>query len=91
MKSLASYFIVGRMRDGRSPQQACEDAIEMIVQRYKAVGIDYIPGEKFVAMSKDGDVGCAFMGGGGGPPALTMHTSAGLSQYKGTSLYPVGG
>lgn len=87
MKSLASYFIVGRMRDGRSPQQACEDAIEMIVQRYKAVGIDYVPGEKFIALSKDGEVGCAFMGGGGGPPALTMHTPEGQTQYKGTSLY----
>jgi N4-(beta-N-acetylglucosaminyl)-L-asparaginase len=91
MKSLASYFIVGRMRDGRTPQQACEDAIEMIVQRYKAVNIDYIPGEKFVALNKDGEVGCAYMGGGGGPPALTMHTPDGQSQYKGTSLYPVRG
>jgi N4-(beta-N-acetylglucosaminyl)-L-asparaginase len=88
MKSLASYFIVGRMRDGRSPQQACEDAVEMIVGRYRAVGIDYVPGEKFVALSRDGEVGCSFMGGGGGPPALTMHTPEGQRQVQGTSLYP---
>jgi N4-(beta-N-acetylglucosaminyl)-L-asparaginase len=88
MKSCATYFIVGRMRDGRSPQQACEDACAMIVQRYKAIGSDYVPGEKFVALSKDGEVGCAYMGGGGGPPALTMHTPEGQKLYHGTSLYP---
>jgi N4-(beta-N-acetylglucosaminyl)-L-asparaginase len=88
MKSCASYFIVGRMRDGRTPQQACEDAIEMIVERYRAVGLDYVPGEKFVAINKDGDVGCSYMGGGGGPPALTLRTPDGQRLFQGTSLYP---
>jgi N4-(beta-N-acetylglucosaminyl)-L-asparaginase len=91
MKSCGSYFIVGRMRDGRSPQQACEDACDMFVQRYRAIGSDYVPGEKFIALSRDGDVGCAYMGGGGGPPALTMHTPEGQKLHHGKALYPAKG
>ncbi len=87
IKSCASYYIVMRMRDGRSPQEACEDAIEMIVDRYRAIGNDYVPGEKFVAINKDGDVGCASMGYGRGLPALTVHHASGLEQYTGTALY----
>ncbi len=87
IKSCASYYIVMRMRDGRSPQEACEDAIEMIVDRYRAIGNDYVPGEKFVAINKDGDVGCASMGYARGRPALTLHHAAGLERYTGKSLY----
>ncbi|MGD0340507.1 MAG: N(4)-(beta-N-acetylglucosaminyl)-L-asparaginase, partial [Bacteroidales bacterium] len=31
IKSCASYYIVLRMKDGRTPQQACEDALQMII------------------------------------------------------------
>lgn len=88
IKSCASYFIVMRMRDGRTPQQACEDAIEMIVDRYRAIGNDFVPGEKFVAINKAGDYGCASMGYGDGLPELTVRHAAGLEVYKGTALYP---
>lgn len=84
IKSCASYFIVMRMRDGRSPQQACEDAIEMIVDRYRAVGLDYIPGEKFVALNKAGEVGCAQMGTTT-PPKITIHHGGGLEVVAGTA------
>jgi N4-(beta-N-acetylglucosaminyl)-L-asparaginase len=87
IKSCASYFIVMRMRDGRSPQQACEDAIEMIVDRYRAIGNDYVPGEKFVAVNKDGEYGCAWMGYAPGLPALSVHHAGGLEEYTGTSFY----
>ncbi|MGD8320676.1 MAG: N(4)-(beta-N-acetylglucosaminyl)-L-asparaginase [Gemmatimonadota bacterium] len=87
IKSCASYYIVMRMRDGRSPQEACEDAIEMIVDRYRAIGNDYVPGEKFVAINKAGEVGCASMGYRGGPPGLTHHTAEGLTGYTGRALY----
>jgi len=60
IKSCATYYIVGRMREGRSPQQACEDALRMIADRYRAVNIDYMPGEKFVAVNRAGEVGCAW-------------------------------
>jgi N4-(beta-N-acetylglucosaminyl)-L-asparaginase len=87
IKSCASYYIVMRMRDGRSPQQACEDAIEMIVDRYRAIGNDFIPGEKFVAINKDGEVGCASMGYGGRAPALTLQSGDGQTRYAGNALY----
>lgn len=88
MKSCASYFIVMRMRDGRTPQQACEDAVEMIVDRYRAIGNDYIPGEKFVAINKDGEYGCASMGYSDGSPRLTVRHAEALEMYTGASLYP---
>ena len=84
IKSCASYFIVMRMRDGRAPQQACEDAIDMIVDRYRAVGIDYVPGEKFVAINKAGEYGCSSMPSGRNA-RLTVRHPGGLEIYEGTS------
>ena len=55
IKSCASYYIVLRMKEGRSPQEACFDALEMIAERYRAVGLDYMPGEKFVAFEQMSD------------------------------------
>jgi N4-(beta-N-acetylglucosaminyl)-L-asparaginase len=87
IKSCASYYIVMRMRDGRSPQQACEDALHMIEARYQAVGLDYQPGEKFVAINKDGDYGCAATRGRR-PPRLTIANQTGLDTYEGTIAFP---
>lgn len=90
IKSCASYFIVMRMRDGRSPQEACEDACRMIVERYRAIGNDFIPGEKFVAINKAGEVGCASMGGGRGAPSMTVRGPSALDRYSGVALFPRG-
>jgi len=90
IKSCASYYIVLRMKEGRSPQEACEDAIRMIVDRYRDVGLDYVPGEKFVAVNKAGEAGCAQMGTRQ-LPKLTLHTPTGLTVVEGTAhLPPVG-
>lgn len=86
MKSLASYFIVLRMRDGRTPQEACEDACEMIADKYRYAGLDFIPGEKFVAINKAGEVGCARMGSDSAA-RLTLRDASGLSTYEGSNLY----
>jgi N4-(beta-N-acetylglucosaminyl)-L-asparaginase len=88
IKSCASYYIVMRMREGRSPQEACEDAIEMIVDRYRAIGSDFVPGEKFVAINKAGEYGCSSMGGGGGTPRMYVQSSAGVERAAGTSSHP---
>lgn len=85
IKSCATYFIVLQMRAGRTPQQACEDAVNMIVERYRAIGNDFVPGEKFVAINKAGDFGCASMPTGG-PPRMTVHHAGGQEIYTGTSL-----
>ena len=89
IKSCASYYIVLRMKEGRSPQEACEDAIHMIVDRYRAVGLDYVPGEKFVAINKAGEVGCA-QTNASRPPRLTLHSAAGLSVVEGTAHFGPG-
>ena len=86
IKSCASYYIVMRMRDGRSPQEACQDAIEMIMDRYRAVGIDYVPGEKFVAINKAGEYGCAQMGTSNPPKMAVRHPEA-LEIYTGSAHY----
>lgn len=87
IKSLASYYIVLRMKDGRSPQQACEDALHMIIDKYKNVNPDFYPGEKFVAINKSGETGCASMRGRR-TPAMSVRTSDGYSKYKGKVTYP---
>jgi N4-(beta-N-acetylglucosaminyl)-L-asparaginase len=86
MKSCACFYIVMRMRAGRSPQEACEDAQDMIVERYKAVGFDYVPSEKFVAINKDGAYGCSAMASSV-PARMTVRTSAGLSVHQGSLRY----
>jgi N4-(beta-N-acetylglucosaminyl)-L-asparaginase len=91
IKSCASYYVVMRMREGRSPQEACEDACAMIVDRYRAIGSDYIPGEKFVAINKGGEVGCAYMGGGVTMPRMTVRDPSGLDLYTGTSVFQTRG
>ena len=55
IKCCGSFYIVMRMSQGRSPQQACEDAIEFIVHKYRNVNPDFFPSEKFVAINKDGE------------------------------------
>jgi N4-(beta-N-acetylglucosaminyl)-L-asparaginase len=90
IKSCASYYIVMRMREGRSPQEACEDAVEMIVDRYRAVGIDFVPSEKFVAINRAGEYGCSGMKLGG-PARITVRHQNALEQHTGSGLYPAGG
>ena len=84
IKSCASYFIVMQMRAGRSPQQACEDALQMIIDKYKKVNPDFIPGEKFVALNKAGDYGCASMPDRDAPDMAVMNAD-GLQIYRGTA------
>lgn len=85
IKSCASFYIVMRMKEGRSPQQACEDALQLIVDKYKKINPDFYPGEKFVAINKKGEFGCASMRGARSP-MITIMNQNGLSSYEGTNL-----
>jgi N4-(beta-N-acetylglucosaminyl)-L-asparaginase len=82
IKSCASYYIVLRMKEGRTPQQACEDALQMIVDRYKKVNPDYYPSEKFVAINRFGELGCATMIGSR-KPQISVMTDKGYSRFDG--------
>ncbi|MEA1896064.1 MAG: N(4)-(beta-N-acetylglucosaminyl)-L-asparaginase [Bacteroidota bacterium] len=88
LKSLASYFMVLRMKDGRTPQEACEDALEMIIDKYKSIGSDYLPGEKFIAINKLGETGCATMRRRE-KPKMSVMTGKGYTKYEGTIARPV--
>jgi len=85
IKSCASYYMVMRMKDGRTPQQACEDALKMIIDKYKKVNPDFFPGEKFVAINKKGEFGCASMRGRR-MPVISVLNQSGLSLYEGKNL-----
>lgn len=87
IKSCATYYIVMRMKEGRSPQQACEDALQMIAQRYRAVGLDFLPGETFRAINKDGQYGCAKTKGTD-LPQMTVAGESGVSVCEGTIAFP---
>jgi N4-(beta-N-acetylglucosaminyl)-L-asparaginase len=87
IKSCASYYMVIRMKEGRTPQQACEDALQMIVNRYKKVNPDYFPSEKFVAINKYGELGCASMKGKNNPQ-ISVRTEKSYNKYDGIVAYP---
>jgi N4-(beta-N-acetylglucosaminyl)-L-asparaginase len=86
IKSCASYYIVMRMKDGRTPQEACEDAMKMIVDKYKKVNPNYFPSEKFIALNKYGEYGCAYMTGKE-PAKMCIANSDGISIYTGSLMY----
>ncbi len=87
IKCCASFYIVMRMGEGRSPQQACEDACELIVHKYRNVNPNFFPSEKFVAINKDGEYGAASMGNNRGRPRMTVRHQQELEIYEGTTQY----
>ena len=87
IKSCASFFIVLRMGQGRTPQEACEDACELIVQKYRNVNPSFFPSEKFVAINKRGEYGAASMGNTRGRPRMTVRNAEGLMIHEGTTQY----
>jgi N4-(beta-N-acetylglucosaminyl)-L-asparaginase len=87
IKSCATYYMVLKMKEGRTPQQACEDALQMIVNKYKKVNPAFFPSEKFVAINRHGDMGCATMKGKGNPQ-MSVKTDKGFSKFEGVVAYP---
>ena len=87
IKSCASFYIVLRMGQGRTPQEACEDACELIVRKYQNVNPNFFPSEKFIALNKDGEYGAASMGNSRGRPRMTIRNVEGLQIHEGTTQY----
>lgn len=87
IKSCASFYIVMRMGQGRSPQEACEDALELIVHKYRNVNPNFFPSEKFVAINKDGEYGCASMWNRQARPRMSVRNPDGLEIVEGTVRY----
>jgi N4-(beta-N-acetylglucosaminyl)-L-asparaginase len=87
IKSCGSYYVVLKMREGRTPQQACEDALHMIIDKYRKVNPEYFPSVNFVAFNKSGEIGCAGMTGTNNP-LVTIMTEKGNSKFEGKIVYP---
>lgn len=86
IKSCSSFYIVSRMSEGRTPQQACEDACALIRRKYRNVNPDFIPSEKFVAMNKAGDWGAAWMPFRDSRPRVTIANASGIEIQEGVSV-----
>lgn len=87
IKSCASFYMILRMKEGRTPQQACEDALHMIIDKYRKVNPAFFPSEKFLAINKSGELGCATMKSDK-IPQMSVRTESGFSKYKGTITFP---
>ena len=55
IRNAGSFLVVELMRQGRSPQQACREAVERILHRKKDRAADFQVG--FLAIGKDGQIG----------------------------------
>jgi N4-(beta-N-acetylglucosaminyl)-L-asparaginase len=86
IKSCASFYIVMRMKEGRTPQQACEDAMKMIVGKYKKINPHFFPSEKFVAINRKGQYGCAHLRGQK-PARMLVASQKGIRTVTGSVVY----
>ena len=58
IRSCGSFYLIERMRSGMSAQEACEAACQRIIDiNGGAANVNF--NDKFVAIGKNGDVGCA--------------------------------
>ena len=86
IKSCASFYIVLRMKEGRKPHEACEDAMRMIADKYRKVNPKFFPGEQFVAINKQGEYGCARMRGRR-PARMSVMMESGYTIHEGISVF----
>jgi N4-(beta-N-acetylglucosaminyl)-L-asparaginase len=62
IRTCGSFFVVSLMRQGVHPSQACLEACRRIVEINKRLGKKIEFYDKFVAVNKKGEVGCAAIG-----------------------------
>ena len=86
LRTCGSFYVVEQMRAGKSPQEACEALCKRIVDINGGTkNINF--NDKIVAVSKDGEVGCASIKEKkGNPPKLAYWSKDGFNVYDGTYL-----
>ena len=86
IRSGGSFLGVELMRNGRSPQEACEDVCKRIIDiNGGPLKVDF--NDKIVALSKSGEVGCAAIRGKKGQePEVATWSKKGLKVTRGTYL-----
>ncbi len=61
LKTLGSFLIVELMRQGASPQEACEEAVSRIIRKYpQELKADF--GVGYLAIDKEGNLGAYSVG-----------------------------
>ena len=86
IRTCGSFFVVKQMRNGKSPQEACEALCKRIIDINGGTkNINF--NDKIVALGKDGSVGCASIKEKkGNEPKLAYWSNDGFNVYKGTYL-----
>ncbi|MAP71615.1 MAG: asparaginase [Candidatus Marinimicrobia bacterium] len=89
IRSCGSFLGVEYMRNGMSPQEACEAVCKRIIDINGGPSkVDF--SDKIVALSKNGDVGCAaIQGRKGSEPTVATWSKKGFKATKGTYLIEV--
>ncbi len=84
IRTCGSFFVVAMMREGKSPQKACELACERIIEVNKGK-VDF--NDKFIAVNISGGVGCAAIRGKkGSEPVMSYWNGDGFHVMKGTFI-----
>ncbi len=82
MRTCGSFLVVEHMRQGMSPQEACEAVCKRIVEINGGIGnVNF--DDKMIAINKHGEVGCASIMGN---PQITYITAEGMKTVTGTHL-----
>ena len=89
IRSCGSFLGVEYMRNGMTAQEACEAVCKRIIDINGGPSkVDF--NDKIVALSKNGDVGCAsIQGRKGGEPTVATWSKKGFKAIKGTYLIEV--
>jgi len=87
IRTCGSFYVVALMRQGMSPAQACLEACKRIVDINRRRGIDIDFNDKFIAVNKNGEVGCAAIRGSKkSPPMVAFTNTSGFTAMAGEYL-----
>ncbi|MFQ5771108.1 MAG: N(4)-(beta-N-acetylglucosaminyl)-L-asparaginase, partial [bacterium] len=86
IRTCGSFFVIEKMRSGMSPQKACEAICQRIIDINGGPDKVHFQ-DKFVAVNKNGEVGCATVVGRKGKEAqASFYTKDGFKVIKATYL-----
>lgn len=87
IRTCGSFYVVSLMRAGMSPNDACLEACKRIVEINQRQGIKIDFNDKFVAVNKNGEVGCAaIQGSKKNPPMVAYSNVDGFAAMAGRYL-----
>lgn len=87
IRTCGSFFVVSLMRNGMSPSDACLEACKRIVEINQRQGIKIDFQDKFIAVNKKGEVGCAAIKGSKrNPPLVAFSNADGFTAIPGKYL-----